>query len=258
MSSQGASRVVITGASSGIGEAMVLEYVRRGARVLAIARRAERLEGLAAKAAAGPGEVVVAVCDVLQSERLREVVAAAIEKWGGIDVAIANAGISSVSGGSSMDFEEARRISEVNYHGMLNLFGAVFPSMSAAGSGHLVGIASLAGLRGMPTAPAYSASKAAMQAFLDGLRVRVRRTGIRVTTVNPGFIRSEMTAKHRFKMPFLMETEAAARLIVRRLERRPAVIEFPLPMSLGVRLLRALPSPLFDRLAGAGQRRVKR
>lgn len=246
-------RVVITGASSGIGEAMVHEYLRRGARVLAIARRGERLRELVSKHGQLGGELSIAVCDVCQPDRLREVIGDRIETWGGVDVAIANAGISSVSGGSTVDFDDARRISETNYHGMLNLFAAVLPAMQEARSGHLVGIASLAGLRGLPTAPAYSASKAAMQAFLDGLRVRIRRTGVKVTTVNPGFIRSEMTAKHRFHMPFLMETEDAARLIVRRLERRPAVIEFPLPMSLGARLLRAMPTRLFDAVAGLGQ-----
>lgn len=248
-------RVVITGASSGIGEAMVRQYLRRGARVLAIARREDRLRDLVERATRERGELAVAVSDVCDPARLREVVEKQMAEWGTFDVAIANAGISSAFGGSTVDFDDARRISETNYHGMLNLFAAVLPAMQERGSGHLVGIASLAGLRGLPTAPAYSASKAAMQAFLDGLRVRIRRTGVKVTTVNPGFIRSEMTAKNKFRMPFLMDTEAAAELIVKKLGRKPAIIEFPLPMSLGARFLRALPAPLFDVVAGMGQRK---
>jgi short-subunit dehydrogenase len=143
----------------------------------------------------------------------------------------------------------------VNYFGMIYLFDAVVPSMMERRSGHFAGIASLAGLHGLPTSSGYSASKAAMQAFLDAARVELRPFGIRVTTVNPGFIVTPMTEKNTFKMPFLMQADTAARKIIDGIERGAPIVEFPLPMSMLVRLGRIMPAWLYDRFVGGYARR---
>jgi short-subunit dehydrogenase len=135
---------------------------------------------------------------------------------------------------------------------MMVLFDAVVPKMAERRAGHFAGVASLAGLRGMPTSAVYSSTKAAMQAFLEGVRVELAPKGVAVTTINPGFVVSEMTAKNKFKMPFLMNADRAARIIADGLERRKRVIQFPLPMSLLMRFARVLPNALYDRVMRMG------
>lgn len=241
-------RVLITGASSGIGEALAHEYAKRGARVFLVARRAERLEAVADSVRAHGGEARTFVADVTDRAALGRAVSEMEQVWGGIDVAVANAGINSVGKSAIPPLDGVVRVMRTNFEGMVNLFDAVMPAMLERGDGHFVGIASLAGLRGLPSAPGYSASKAAMQSFLEAVRPRLRRRGVAVTTVNPGFIRSEMTAERKFPMPFLMDTPAAAKLMVRRLDARPAVLEFPLPMKVIVRLMRLVPNAIYDKV----------
>ena len=148
---------------------------------------------------------------------------------------------------SKFDLAAALQMVNVNIVGMLVLFDAVVPKMIERGGGHFAGVASLAGLRGLPTSAVYSATKAAMQAFLEAARVELAPRGVAVTTINPGFVVSPMTDKNKFKMPFLMSTERAARIIADGLERRARVVQFPLPMSLLMRFARTLPNAVYDR-----------
>src|SRR5690606_2458613 len=129
----------------------------------------------------------------------------------------------------------------VNLMGVINVIAAVLPGMRQRRAGHLVGISSLGADRGMPGSAAYGASKAALNTYLEGLRVSLRADGIAVTTVCPGFIRTAMTAQNDFRMPGLMEPQQAARQIVRALAKRPPVVRFPLSVSLLMRVLRLMP-----------------
>src|SRR6058998_1616977 len=198
-------RAIITGASSGIGAAVAREMSRRGYALALIARRADLLEQLVREL---PNSIALP-CDVTDSAAVHE----AVKRAGECDVAIANAGVG-MMGWAAKSVADAETMMRVNYFGMLYLFDAVIPSMIERRSGHFAGIASLAGLRGLPTAAGYSASKAAMQAFLEAARVELAPLGIRITTVNPGFIVTAMTEKNKFKMPFLMKADRAARIIV--------------------------------------------
>jgi short-subunit dehydrogenase len=145
----------------------------------------------------------------------------------------------------------------VNVLGMMYLFDAVVPGMVERRSGHFVGVASLAGLRGLPTSSVYSATKAAMQAFLESSRGELAPYGVRVTTVNPGFIATPMTEKNRFKMPFLMNVDEAALIIADGIERGARVVEFPRLMSALVRLTRFLPAVVYDfATAPYGRRKI--
>ena len=239
-------RAIITGASSGIGAAMAREMSRRGYALALVARRADLLEQLVREL---PNSVALP-CDVTDSAAVHE----AVQRAGQCDVAVANAGVG-VTAWAAKSVADAELMMRVNYFGMLYLFDAVIPSMMERRSGHFAGIASLAGLRGLPTSSGYSASKAAMQAFLEAARVELAPLGIRVTTVNPGFIATAMTEKNNFKMPFLMNVERAAKIIVDGIERGARVVDFPMPMSMAMRLGRMLPAWMFDRVIGGYARR---
>jgi short-subunit dehydrogenase len=238
-------RAIITGASSGIGKAMAREFSRRGYALVLLARRVDLLQKLATEL---PNAIAIP-CDVTDSAAVRDAVACA----GEINVAVANAGVGT-TGWAAKSVSEAELMMRVNYFGMLYLFDAVISQMMERRSGHFAGIASIAGLRGFPTASGYSASKAAMQAFLESARVELAPFGIRVTTVNPGFIATAMTEKNTFKMPFLMTTERAAKIIVDGIERGARIVEFPWQMSALTRFSRALPAWVTDRLMGGYSR----
>ncbi len=234
-------RAIITGASSGIGAEMAREFARRNYEVVLLARRADLLDQLAKEL---PHATAVP-CDVTDSAAVHDAVA----RTGPFDVAIANAGVG-VSAWAAKSVADAELMMRVNYFGMLYLFDAVIPSMMERRSGHFAGIASIAGLRGLPTSAGYSASKAAMQAFLDAARVELRSFAIRITTVNPGFIVTAMTEKNKFKMPFLMQADRAAKIIVDGIERGARIVEFPFPMSMAMRFARVVPAWVFDRVVG--------
>jgi short-subunit dehydrogenase len=232
-------RAIITGASSGIGAAIARELSRRGYALALLARRVDLLQKLANEL---PNTMAIP-CDVTDSAAVRD----AVSRTGQIDIAIANAGVG-FTGWASKSVAEAEQMMRVNYFGMLYLFDAVIPQMIERRSGRFAGIASLAGLRGLPTAAGYSASKAAMQAFLEAARIELAKFNIRVTTVNPGFIATAMTEKNEFKMPLLMSAERAATIIVDGILHGKRIVEFPRTMSMLTRFARNIPSAVYDRI----------
>lgn len=238
---------LITGASSGIGRELALELSRRGWRVALLARRREALEELARAVEARGGEADVFVADVADAGAVGDAVRDLLARRGAIDLAIANAGISQSGSILKVAPAAAATILRTNVEGTLNVLAAVAPSMLERKRGHFVGIASLAGFRGLPGSAIYSASKAAMRALLEAARVELGPKGIVVTTINPGFIRTPMTASHRFRMPFLMDADAAARRIIDAIEAEKREYSFPFPMALFVRLARLLPNAVWDR-----------
>jgi len=248
-----AMRAIITGASSGIGEALARELARRGWDLALLARRADLLDALVKEL---PTKSVALPCDVADANAVRDAVRRGEEALGGqFDLAIANAGVGVPSHAAKFVLADAELMMRVNVIGMFNLFDAVIPSMIERRAGRFAGIASIAGLRGLPTSSVYSATKAAMHAFLEASRVELRQYGVGVTTVNPGFVITAMTEKNRFKMPFLMKVDDAARVIADGLERGKRVIEFPRPMSLLMRFARLIPDAIWDRATAPYARR---
>ena len=242
---------VITGASSGIGLELARELSKRGYSLALLARRTDLLEQLAREL---PRAIAI-TCDVTDATSVREAVRRGEQLLGNsFDLAIANAGVGIRNHAAKFNLADADQVIRVNVLGMFHLYDAVIPSMIERRSGRFAGVASLAGLRGLPSAAPYSASKAAMQAFLEASRVELAQYGVGVTIVNPGFIATPMTEKNRFRMPFLMTADRAARIIVDGLERGKRVVEFPRPMSMLARTLRLLPDPLYDRMVRSSAR----
>lgn len=233
---------VVTGASSGIGRALAVELAREGYRVGLIARRADRLEAVVAaiRAAGDSAECVPAA--VTGRDEVRRAIATLTERLGPVDLLVANAGIGLGTDALVPAADALEAEFRVNVFGVFYAVEAVVPSMIERGAGHVVVISSLAAHRGLPGAAGYCASKAALTRLVEGLRPDWARAGICATTVHPGYVRSEMTARNRFRMPLLMETDRAARLIARAIRRKRKVYEFPWRMSLLVRhVVRRLP-----------------
>ncbi len=230
-------RLVITGASSGLGAALAVAYAAHGNTLALTGRDAARLEAVASRCRALGAEVITAVLDVTQKEAL----ASWLQGLGPVDMIIANAGISAGTGGDGESEAQARRIFATNLDGVLNTIYPILDGMKTRRSGHIVLMSSLAGFRGMPGAPAYSASKGAVRMLGEALRPELALVGVAVTVVCPGFVRTPMTAVNNFPMPFLMSPEAAAQLIKRKLASKPAQIAFPLPLYLMTQLIAYLP-----------------
>lgn len=244
---------LVTGASSGIGRALVLELAARGWRVAALSRRAAALEALAREA--GPGCLPLPA-DVSRPAELRACVQRAARELGGLDAVVANAGCGLPGRSAEVDLEAVRELFAVNVLGALATFQAALPHVRRSRRGLLVGISSLAAHRGGPGSGPYNASKAALSRLLETLRAELAGEGIRVLDVRPGFVRTPMTDRNTFSMPFLMEPDAAARRIARAMERRRSHLTLPKRAGLLVGLLRHMPDRLFDRLARAVARRV--
>ena len=240
-------KVFITGASSGIGEALARHYAAEGCTVGLFARRESELARVAASI--GPSTVWTHAGDVRDAASLADAAGGFVAAFGAPDVVIANAGIST---GTLTDFaadtEVFRSVLDTNVLGIVNTFQPFMASMRAAGAGTLVGIASVAGFRGLPGAGAYSASKAAAIRYLESLRVELRQSGIAVVTICPGYVDTPMTAGNPYPMPFMLRPDVAARRIARAIGRRRRFCVLPWQVALGSVLLRALPRPLYDRI----------
>lgn len=238
-------RIWLTGASLGIGRALAIELAARGARLVLTSRSPEPLAALAAELG-GPERAIALSGDVTDAKRMHDVAATASDELGGIDILVANAGTHLFTKPEAFDAEEYLRLMSINYGGMLHAIEAVLPAMLERGSGHIVGVASLAGFRGMPRAAAYCASKSAMIAFLESLRFHTKSAGVPVTIVNPGFVRTPLTDKNDFHMPFLVEPDRAARIMADGIARQKKEIAFPFPFSTTMRLMRVLPYPIYE------------
>ena len=244
-------RIILTGASSGIGRALAVEYGRRGSSLVLVARREQQLRAVAEAVEMAGGRAVFMVDDVTSPGSAERTLAMADESFGGVDIIIMNAGLGSPAFATSFDAEETERVMEVNYYSIVRMISAALPRLLAAGTGQLVAISSLAAYRGMPGSGAYNASKAAVTVLMESLRTELRGTGVDLTTIAPGFVRSEMTAQNEFQMPFMLDADDAARRIAKAIDRRTSEYRFPLPLSLLIRISNLLPNWLYDRILGS-------
>jgi NADP-dependent 3-hydroxy acid dehydrogenase YdfG len=236
--------VWVVGASSGIGAATARELVTRGATVAISARRGEELEKIS------EGCMLVVPLDVTDASAVAAGAKQVLAEHGRIDVALLAAGYWQQMNARAWDTDVFDRHLQVNLVGMSNAIAAVLPGMIERGSGCIAGIASVAGYRGLAGAEAYGATKAAQINMLEALRASVAKSGVRVTTICPGFVRTQLTAGNTFPMPFLIDADQAATAICDGLERERNEIVFPLPMALLMKLARLVPIGLWARLSG--------
>ena len=248
--------MVVTGASSGIGAALARLYAGRGAVLGLIARRQHSLAELRSQLSV-PVEIYPA--DVRDARAMQAAAADFIARQGCPHIVIANAGIS-VGTATAIDEDIAvfQDVLDVNVLGLVKTFQPFLAAMHAAGGGTLVGIASVAGYRGLPGSGAYSASKAAAISYLESLRVELRGSGIRVITICPGYVATPMTAKNPYPMPFILSAESAALKIAQAVADGRAYAVIPWQMALVARLLRMMPRSLYDRIFDSVPRKPRR
>ena len=231
---------VITGASSGIGRSLAVALARSGCRVGLISRRRSALDRVAGEIREGGGVAAVEVADVGDRDRMRRAVGQLDEALGPVDLMVANAGVGVPTTLEPVNIEVVEETIRVNVMGVIYAIDAVLPAMLARGTGQIAAISSLAAYKGMPGESAYCASKAAVNSYLEALRVQVRGRGIAVSTICPGFIRTPMTSTMTF-MPFALEPDEAASRIVAALRRKVKVYNFPRRTAALMKLAQWLP-----------------
>jgi len=235
----------ITGASKGIGQAVARELAAEGWTVAASARDAAALEALVAEANGLPGAIHAYPLDITSEAAARDCVARIERELGAINLAILNAGTHEPVDGSAFAVAPFKRLVDVNLMGTAHCLAPVIERFVGRRAGRIAVVASVAGYRGLPTASAYGATKAALINMCEALRVELDRHGVVLSVVTPGFVRTPLTDRNPFPMPFLMEPEDAAHRIVQGLAGRRFEIAFPWRFATIMKLLRLLPYPLF-------------
>ena len=237
-------KVFITGASSGIGQALAQHYAKEGAIIGLVARRKNLLSNLQDSLLT---QTVTYALDVRDANALKEAADDFVARFGAPDIVIANAGVSAGTLTEKRDdINTFKGVIDINLLGMVQTFQPFIRSMKEAGKGSLVGIASVAGIRGLPGAGAYSASKAAVIAYLESLRVELSLDGVNVTTIAPGYIKTPMTDINHYGMPFLMAPDVAAKKFAVAIAKKKRFIVIPWQMSWLAKVMRLAPTWLWD------------
>jgi len=240
--------VLITGASSGIGRGLAMHLARRGACVGLVARRANVLDEVIAEIKERGGKAEPIIADVQDADALKSGAQRLADVFGPIDILIANAGVGTTTHASQLEPSEVERILQINVVGAANSVAAVLPGMLSRGTGHLVAIASLAAYRGVAKSGAYCASKAALSALFESLRIDLRGSGVDVTIIYPGFIKTPLTAGRK-RMPYLLELDDAVERMIKAIERRKRSYSFPWQLAMVVRAGLIMPSAMYDWIA---------
>lgn len=237
--------VLITGASSGIGRALAIQLSRKGAAVGLLARRADVLKQVAEDIESCGGRALVLPADVTDSAAVRNAARELRQRFGPIDVLVANAGISVNTFVPDLCEKKIAELININVTGVVNSVSAVLPDMVSRGSGHLVGNSSLAAYRGLPKTAAYCASKAAVSSFMEAIRIDLRGSGVDVTIIHPGFVKTSLI-EHIRRTPYVMELDHAVRKIIRAIEKRKKRYSFPWQLATVARACKIMPTPMYD------------
>ena len=241
--------ILITGASSGIGYALVKKLAAEKCNLALIARRKEILDELAGQLKNTGSKIITFPCDVTVKEEVKRTIDEIVNQFGGIDLAILNSGVSGRSPVKYYSSDEAKKIFDVNVIGMINCMEILLPHYIKNKKGIIAGVSSLADGRGFPKSGFYCASKAAATLILESARIELMKYNVKVITIKPGFVKTPMTDKNDFKMPFLMDVDKAAGIILNGIKKEKRIIQFPLPTVLGAKILKLLPDKIFDFIA---------
>jgi short-subunit dehydrogenase len=238
--------ILLTGASSGIGLALAEELSKQKCKLAILARRKDRLDQLADKLKNNGSEILPIKCDVTSQSDLKNSINIIKEKFGDIDIAILNAGTSKRVLAENAEPSAGKEIFDVNVFGIINFVTELVENFKVRRNGIIVGVSSLSDVRGFPKSGLYCASKSAASTFLESLRVELSPFNIKVLTVKPGYVKTPMTDKNEFPMPFLMQANKAAKIILKGIKKEKKIIQFPLPIVLGTKLIRLIPNFMFD------------
>ena len=247
----------ITGASSGLGRGMALRLARDGYAVAVAARRGDALETLVAEIESQGGRALALQLDVTDRSATTRAVARCTAELGPVDLLIANAGMSIQTDARALSSEAVEQVMQVNFFGAVYAVEAVLPAMLERNAGQLVAVGSLAGYNGLPLTGAYSASKGALHNFFESVRLDLRGTGVDVTFITPGYVKSPMTDQNDHAMPFLQETDTAVNGMVEAIYRRVGLYTFPAPLAGLVWLAQVFPTGLYDAVASRVRRAKK-
>lgn len=240
---------MITGASAGIGRGLALEIASRGGHLALLARREDLLNELVDEAKQRNVKAVAATADVRDAKAVREAADVFRRELGPIDILIANAGIGTSDHATRLTPEHAANVIGINVLGAVNSVAAVLPEMVERKQGRLVAISSLAAYRGLAKSAAYCASKSALTAYFESLRIDLRHTGVGVTIIHPGFIKTALTSGRGAKMPYLMELEDGVKKIVSAIEKEKKIYAFPWQLATIVRASMLMPVAMYDWIA---------
>ncbi len=238
--------VLVTGASSGIGRGLATELARRGAAVGLLARRADALQDIVEEIVTAGGQAIPLPADVTDEQAVRRAVNDLKTKSGPIDVLFANAGVGITAHATNLNAEAVAKLFDVNVIGVVNSVAAVIGDMIQRGQGQLVAISSLAAYRGLPKSAAYCSSKAAVSAFFESLRLDLHASGVEVTIIHPGFIKTPLTAGRQAQLPWLMEVSEAVNKILKATEARKKSYAFPWQLATIVRAGMFMPNFMYD------------
>ncbi len=254
MSMKNFKSVLITGASSGIGEALALTFAAPGVHVSITGRNSKRLHAIEAQIASKGADVKSFIVDVTDRAGMTALIYDA-ETDHPFDLIIANAGIASSANMDVAPDEIIRDIFAVNLAGVINTVLPAANLMRSRRSGHIAIVSSIAGFRGLPTAPAYSASKVAVKAWGEAIRPDLREHGVGLTMIIPGFVESRITDANTFPMPWIMPAEKAAAIIIKGLKRGKRTIAFPWQLVWLMKFITCLPQPVFEFILSRGPRK---
>ena len=241
--------ILITGASSGIGYCLTKALAAEKCNLAILSRKKNVLDNIAAELKDYGSNIIPLQCDVRNKEEIKSAIQIVRRKFGEIDIAILNSGVSGRSKVENFNSTEAENTFGVNVLGLIYCVEELLPNFIIEKKGMIVGVSSLADGRGFPKSGFYCASKAAVTKFLESLRVELKKYNVKVITVKPGFVKTPMTDKNDFNMPFLMPPERAAQIILNGVKKEKRLIQFPFPTVLGAKLLRIIPDFLFDKIA---------
>jgi len=244
--------ILITGASSGIGYELAKQFAHENCNLILLARRKEILDSLSQELRTNKNTILTYQCDIRNEQEVQNIFSDIRSKIDLIDIAILNSGIGHNITVENFDSKFADETFQVNVLGMIYCIEELLKDFLPKKNGIIVGISSIADVRGFPRSGIYCASKAAVSTMLESFRVELIPYNIKVITVRPGWVTTPMIKKNDFKMPFLMEAERAARIIKNGIKKEKKIIEFPVGTVFGGKLLKILPNFIFDYLAAKG------
>lgn len=241
--------ILLTGASTGIGAALVPLLAKENCRLVLLARRKELIDEIVSSLNESNSEILTLQCDVSIKENVIDSFNRVKEKFGDVNVAILNAGVGFRGSVKDFDSSKAEATFGVNVLGLIYCVEQLLPSMMKKKEGIIAGVSSLADNRGFAGSGFYCGSKAAASTFLESLRVELVDYNVKVITIKPGFVKTPMTDKNEFKMPFLMDSDKAAQIILKGLKKEKKVIQFPFATVLGSKFIGTLPVYFYDYLS---------